>query len=269
MTGWVWVVTFFVGIDKLLSTFWSALWVFFYQDYLVGADHLIDDEVLHQALESLEGAALKFSADVISDAKQRDNYNQNVKRVKGEVLAQVKAGSISVKDAAEFCYEARNKIMAEVRAKTSVHGLAVAEARKKVSPSLEKLLDEKSISKFGEKFAALDTKRKKVMHYEIVESSARPDATFNTMNKVLRVSGKVLIVVTIAYASYEIANAENKYKEAIKQGGSNGRRIRRNCFCGHDSICCVWSRSTDLYYRINVGCRNSSRVGGLASHRIL
>ena len=107
---------------------------FFYQDYLVGADHLIDDEVLHQALESLEGAALKFSADVISDAKQRDNYNQNVKRVKGEVLAQVKAGSISVKDAAEFCYEARNKIMAEVRAKTSVHGLAVAEARKKVSP---------------------------------------------------------------------------------------------------------------------------------------
>lgn len=190
----------------------------FYRDYLAQKDHAIDDESLSQALESLEGAALKFSTDVIRDAKQRDNYNRNVKRVKGEVLAQVKAGKISVKNAAEFCYEARNKIMAEVRAKTSVHGLAVAEFKKKVPPSLEQLLDEKSIEKFGEKFAGLDGKRKKVMYYEIVESSARPAAKFNTLNKVLKVSGKVLIVVTIAYATYEIANADNKQKEAIKQG---------------------------------------------------
>ncbi|WP_339418695.1 MULTISPECIES: hypothetical protein [unclassified Pseudomonas] len=190
----------------------------FYRDYLAGTDHLIDDEALHQALQSLEGAALKFSTDVISDAKQRDNYNRNVKRVRGEVLAQVKAGEVSVKDAAEFCYEARNKIMAEVRAKTSVHGLAVAEDRKKVPASLEKLSDEKSIKEFGEKFAELDDKRKKAMYYEIVESSARPAAKFNTLNKVLKVSGKVLIVVTIAYATYEIVNADNKPKEAFKQG---------------------------------------------------
>ncbi|WP_339499046.1 hypothetical protein [Pseudomonas silesiensis] len=190
----------------------------FYRYYMAQEIHPIDDEVLKTALESFEGAAIKFSADFISDAKQRENYNRNVKRVKAEVLSQVKAGNVSVKEAAEFCYEARNKIMAEVRDKTSVHGLAIAQKKKIISPALEQLLDEKAVKRFGKRFVELGTNQRDFMYYEIVESSARPDARFNTLNKVLNVSGKVLIVVTIAYATYEIANAENKPKEAIKQG---------------------------------------------------
>lgn len=190
----------------------------FYRYYMAQEIHPIDDEVLKTALESFEGAAIKFSADFISDAKQRENYNRNVKRIKAEVLSQVKAGNVSVKEAAEFCYEARNKIMAEVRDKTSVHGLAIAQKKKIISPALEQLLDEKAVKRFGKRFVELGTNQRDFMYYEIVESSARPDARFNTLNKVLNVSGKVLIVVTIAYATYEIANAENKPKEAIKQG---------------------------------------------------
>lgn len=190
----------------------------FYRDYLAQKDHPIEDDVLERAIHSFEGAALKFSSGFISDAKQRDNYNRNVTRVKNQVLAEVKAGRISVREAAEFCYEARNKIMAETRKRTSVPGRAIAESRKSIPPTLEKLLNEKSLKKFGVDFGALGAEQKNSMCYEIVESSARPDAKFNTLNKVLRVSGKVLIVVTIAYATYEIANAENKSKEAIKQG---------------------------------------------------
>lgn len=190
----------------------------FYRDYLAQKVHPIDDDILETALQSLEGAALKFSSDFIGDAKQRDNYNQNVRRIRAEILAQVESGKISVKEAAEFCYEARNKIMAETRKRTSVHGRAIAESRKSVTPTLEKLLDEKATRKFGKIFAELNPEQKNSMYYEIVESSARPDAKFNTLNKVLRVSGKVLIVVTITYATFEIANAENKPKEAIKQG---------------------------------------------------
>ncbi|WP_325919763.1 hypothetical protein [Pseudomonas frederiksbergensis] len=190
----------------------------FYKLYLAEKSHPLDDEVLEKALESFEGAALKFSSDFIDDAKQRDNYNRNVKRVRAEVLLQVRSGKVSVKEAAEFCYEMRNKIMAEVRNKTSVHGKAIAEKKKIISPSLEKLLDERAVKKFGKSFMALGAEQKNSMYYEIVESSARPNAGFNTLNKALRVSGKVLIIVTVAYAAYEIANAENKQKEAIKQG---------------------------------------------------
>jgi len=204
----------------------------FFRDYLAQMDHSLDDESLSQALESLEGAALKFSVDVISDAKQRDNYNRNVRRVKDEVLAQVKAGNVTVKEAAEFCYEARNKIMAQVRAKTSVHGLAVAQARKTIPAKLESILNEKSIGKYGGKFAALDAGRKKSIYYEIVESSARPATQFNTLNKALNVSGKVLVIVTIVYATYEVASADNKPKEAIKQGIMVGSGVAGTVLAG-------------------------------------
>ncbi|VVO40524.1 hypothetical protein [Pseudomonas fluorescens] len=194
----------------------------FYRYYLAEKIHPVDDDVLEKTLESFEGAALKFSSDFISDAKQRDNYNHNVKRIKAEVLAQVKSGKVSVKEAAEFCYEMRNKIMAEVRAKTSVHGLAVAEKKKMVSPSLEKLIDDKALGKFGKKFGELSAQQKNAIHYEIIESSARPHAKYNVLNKTLKITGKVLIVVTIAYAAYDIVSAENKAKAAIKQGVTIG-----------------------------------------------
>lgn len=202
----------------------------FYRNYLAQQTHPIEDEILERALESFEGAALKFSSDLISDAKQRDNYNRNVRRVKAEVLLQVKLGKISVKEAAEFCYEARNKIMVETRKNTSAYGRAIAEKRKIVSPALERILNEKAYKKFGKAFVELSFEQKNFMHYEIVESSARPNARFNTLNKALSVSGKVLIIATIVYATYEIVNAENQSKEALRQsitigGGLAGTAI--------------------------------------------
>ncbi|UVJ44659.1 hypothetical protein NVV94_03370 [Pseudomonas sp. LS1212] len=137
----------------------------------------------------------------------------------------MKSGNVSVKEAAEHCYEMRNKIMAEVRAKTSRSGVAITERKKVVSPALEQLLDEKAIKKFGRRFVELGAEQKNSIHYEIVESSARPNTKYNTLNKTLRVTGKVLIVVTITYAVYDIANAENKAKEAIKQGAVIGGGI--------------------------------------------
>jgi len=204
----------------------------FHRNYPAQNNHAIDDDVLSKALESFEGVALKFSKDFISDAMHRESYNRNVRRVKAEVVSQVRSGSISVKEAAQFCYEARNKIMAETRAKTSVHGLAIAEKKKIVSPALEEVLNKKTEKKFGKKFAELSKGQKDSVYYEIVESSARPNAKFNTVNKVLKVSGKVLIVVTIAYATYEIANADNKPKEVIKQGITIGGGLAGGALAG-------------------------------------
>jgi len=188
--------------------------------YLAKNNHLIGDDVLEKALESFEGAALKFSADAIKDAAEREKYNRNVKRVKAEVLAEVKAGRVSVKEAAEHCYEMRNKIMQEIRIKTSLQGRAVAEKKKAAPRALEELMDEKAEKIFKKKFGDLNASQKNAIHYEIIESSARPSAKYNTTNKVLNVTGKVLIVVTIAYAVYDIVEAENKAKEAAKQGAT-------------------------------------------------
>lgn len=202
------------------------------RNYPAQENHPLEEEVLTRALESFEGAALKFSADAISDARQRDLYNRNVKRVREQVLDEVKAGRVSVKDAAQHCYEMRNKIMAEIRGKTSPPGRAIAESRKAVSPALEQLLDDKAVKKYAKKFVELGVEQKNAMYYEIVESSARPNTQFNTANQVLKVSGKVLIVVTIAYAAYEIASADNKTKAAIKQGAAIGGGVAGTVLAG-------------------------------------
>jgi hypothetical protein len=190
----------------------------FHRYYLAQEIHPVDDEVLAKALESLEGVALKFSLDAISDAEQRANYNRNVQRVKAAMLAEVRAGRVRVKEAAEHCYALRNQIMIETRNRTSVQGKAVAEHRKNVSPALRMLLEKYSGKRFGKSFAELNSHQRNAIHYEIIESSARPSAKYNTTSKVLNVTGKVLIVVTIAYAVYDVVNADNKIKEVTKQG---------------------------------------------------
>lgn len=148
------------------------------------------------------------------------------------MLAEVKAGRVSVKEAAEHCYEMRNKIMAITRTHTSKQGLAVAEANKRTAKSQIELLNRNSEMLFNKNYLELDEWQKQKVYYALIESSARPRASVNVANKVLRVTGKVLIVVTAVYAVYEIANAENKRKEAVRQGAMISGGIAATALAG-------------------------------------
>ena len=60
--------------------------------------------------------------------------------------------------------------------------------------------------------------QKTAIHYEIIESSGRPNANVSKGTKQMRVIGKVSILVTATLATYEIVSAENKTKEVARQG---------------------------------------------------
>ncbi|MBI6549418.1 hypothetical protein [Xenorhabdus lircayensis] len=181
-------------------------------------EHPIDDPILDKAVAALEGASIKFSLDVINDANVRQSYTSNIKRVVSEVKAMVSTKKISVKEAAEFCYEMRNKIMTEHRKFTSAQGLAFAERHKKTPPSFENLIDKYSQKKFGKVFSGLTPDQRSAIYYEIIEASSRDNPKFTTANKRLKIIGKVGVIFTAVLATHEIINAENKPKEAIKQG---------------------------------------------------
>ncbi|MBD2791585.1 hypothetical protein ID852_19325 [Xenorhabdus sp. 42] len=195
-------------------------------------EHPIDDLILDKAVAALEGTALKFSTDAISDAKARQSYASNIKRVTSEVKQMVNAKTISVKEGAEFCYEMRNQIMAEHRKFTSAQGLAVAENHKKTPPSLDDLLNKYSQKKFSKGFINLTPDQKNAVYYEIIESSARDNPRYTTANKRLKVIGKVGIIMTAILATHEILNAENKPKEAIKQGIQIGGGVAGGSLAG-------------------------------------
>lgn len=186
--------------------------------YEAGKEHELESPLLDNAIAALEGVAIKFSTDAINDAQVRASYTSNIKRVTSEVKQMVAAQKITVKEAAEFCYEMRNKILAEHRKYTSSTGLSFAEKHKRTPPELEKLYDKYATKKYGHSFNEFTSHQKNTIHYEIIESSSRDNPKFTTSNKRLKVIGKVGVLVTASLATYEILNAENKPKEAIKQG---------------------------------------------------
>jgi len=197
-------------------------------------EHLIneDNQILDTAVDALNSTAMKFSIDAISDAHVRQSYQRSIQRMVTEIKGLVNTRKISVKEAAEFCYEMRNQIMAEHRKYTSAYGLARAEKHKLKPKSLDDLLDKYSQKKFKLNFKDLSPKQRSTAYYEIIESAGRDHPKFTTQNKKLKILGKVGILVTASLATYEILNAENKPKEAIKQGIGIGGAVAGGWLAG-------------------------------------
>lgn len=195
--------------------------------YTTQSGHTLPRSPLDDAIAGMEGAATRFSLDAINDAGTRVSYAANIRRMSAQIRADVAAGRISSQAGVEFCHEMRNKIMAEHRKMTSVTGLAKAEQYKKTPPALPQLLDKYATGKFGTPYEALTAEQKKQIHYEVIESSGRDNAKFTKGTDRLRIMGKVGILVTAAFATYEILSAENKVKETARQsmiigGGAAG-----------------------------------------------
>lgn len=185
----------------------------------VNQEHEIEPKVLDNAIEAFEAAAAKFSRDAITDANVRINYTKNIKRISEEVRALVNSKSITVKEGATFCNEMRNKIMMEVRAVTSPQGRAVAQKMKGEGKSLEYLMNKYAGDKYGgKKFSQLTQVQKNAVLYEIIEASGRDNAKFSATTRRLQIIGKVGLLLTGVLATHAIIYADNKPKEAIRQG---------------------------------------------------
>jgi len=186
--------------------------------YVVQREHALQDSPLDRALELMEGSALRFSLDAISDEKIRASYIKNIKRMSQQVRDDVKAGRITAQEGVKFSHEMRNKIMMEHRKFTSAQGLAIAQRKKKDGKGLKTLLDIYSENFFQKGYDSLSDVEKNKVHYAILESSGRDNARFTAGTKKMLVMGKLGVLVTAALATYQILNADNKPKEAARQG---------------------------------------------------
>jgi hypothetical protein len=186
--------------------------------YQTQNEHALQRSPLDEAIAGLEGAATRFSLDAIQDAQTRSNYAANIRRLSEQVRIDVLEGRISAREGVEFCYEMRNKIMAEHRKLTSAPALARAEQYKKTPPTLPQLFEKYATDTFGQSYESLSVDQKKQIHYKVIESSGRDNVRFTKGTERLRIMGKVGVLVTAAFATYDILNAENKVKETARQG---------------------------------------------------
>lgn len=186
--------------------------------YVVQREHALQDSPLDRALELMEGTALRFSLDAISDEKIRMSYLKNIKRMSEQTLADVKAGKITAQEGVAFSHEMRNKILVEHRKWTSAQGLAVVQRKKKDGRTLKWLLDRYSNDLFKRSYESLSAAEQRKVHYTILEAAGRDDAKFTQGTKKMVIMGKLGVLVTAALATYQILNAENKPKETARQG---------------------------------------------------
>lgn len=114
-------------------------------------------------------------------------------------------------------------------------------------PTWHDILDRYSNRLSGRDYKNLSADQKSKVYYAILESSGRDNAAVSNGTKIMRVMGKVGILVTAAYATYEILNADNLAKEAARQtivvsGGAAGGRLAAlgvPLICGPGALICA------------------------------
>lgn len=198
-----------------------------------------DSSYFDQAKSGFLGAALRFSKDTISDDRVRLSYQRNVERVLAEVTQMVNDGIITSKEGAEWCSNIRNEIMEVHREYTSKYGLAKATKAKPKGRAVDYFFQKYAQEKFEKDFINLSESQQEDVFLEVREASARPHKQTTLRVKRLQLLGKVTLVASVALAAYDIATADNKLKEAMKQGIGIGAGIAGGAMAGAmvDPLC--------------------------------
>jgi hypothetical protein len=180
------------------------------------------DEALDETLQLLRDEAVNFSQRFINDQGVRAQYVAKAEAAAAEILKDVQEGRLTPAAGAEKARQMRNGLLDASRLKTSDIGKAVAELEKATGKSMEALLATKSKDLFGREFASLAAAEQDAVLVAIVKSAGRPNARFTALANGLGKAGKGLIIVSIAFSVYKIAESERPGREAIKEGASTG-----------------------------------------------
>lgn len=177
-----------------------------------------DSAEFYQAKAGFLGAATRFAKDTMNDDVIRMSYQQNVERVLAEIDQMIKDNKITHEEGARFCHYMRNKLMDMHREYTSEFGLAIAKGHKQVGKPFEVFLQKYSYELYEKDYSLLSEAETKEVFKKIMKRSAEPNARYTRFVKRLQVLGRVTLVASAMLAAYEVVTADNKLKEAMKQG---------------------------------------------------
>lgn len=201
------------------------------QDAIKNREYLVN--YLRQAQEEMLAAASKFAETAIRDSVLRQIYATRIKDLANEVSNEVNSGKMYARDGAKYCYDMRNKIMAETRKFTTPMGLTEAERLKKKAPSFDKILETNSQKLFGRSFSSLNNAEVNKVFYATITSSGRNRPSVTAATKKLAVLGGVALVVTAILVIWAIIEADDKIRETINQVSIAGGGAIGGSLAGH------------------------------------
>jgi hypothetical protein len=179
-------------------------------------------DALDDAITGLESTAVNFAQRFIRDARVRENYVAQAKQVSQEILDEVNSGKISPEAAAQKAADMRNGLLDASRLNNSDLGQAISEAEKATGKSIEELMGKYAGEQFGQEFGQLGAAEQDFVFIEIVKAAGRPSPRFTKLAAIGGKAGKGLIVVSLAFAVYNVAASDRPGREAAKQGAGLG-----------------------------------------------
>lgn len=180
------------------------------------------DRVLQDALDSLRSEIGNFSQRFIQDAGVRADYVAQAEGVPQEILAKVQSGELTAAEGAEQAHSMRNALLDSARLKNSDIGRAVSEAEKASGLTMEQLLAKYANRLFNKEFSALTVSEQDAVFFQVIRAAGRPNPRFTALASNLGKAGKGLVVLSLAFAVYSIAESERPGREAVRQTVDTG-----------------------------------------------
>ena len=177
---------------------------------------------LDESLQQLRDAFVDFGLRFIGDQDVRADYITKAERYADEILAKVKRGELTPQQGASEAHAMRNGLLDAARLKSSDIGKAAAELEKATGKTLEELLAKYSKQLFGREFAELAVAEQDAVFIAVVKAAGRPNPRYTAIASRLGKAGKGLLIVSIAFSVYNIAESDRPGREAVKEGVSTG-----------------------------------------------
>ncbi|GAA3579937.1 MULTISPECIES: hypothetical protein [Marinobacter] len=185
-------------------------------------DQLVSDHQTEHAIRQMEVQAVNFAYRLTNDFNVRQEYMRKTREAADNLRAAYKNGDISAREAANAANQMRNEIMEFARSNSSDLGRAKAKALKARGLDLDLLVEKYANRRYSKSFTALSEAERGRVYLDIVDSSGRSNPRVNAGVRRLGMASKGLWVLTACLATYNIATAENKTKQAGREAASIG-----------------------------------------------
>jgi hypothetical protein len=175
---------------------------------------------LETAIRLFESEAAAFAKSIIKDPAARAEYISKTKSASSELITLVKQHKITPHEAARTANAMRNQIMELSRSKLTDFGLAISRELKRDGPPLAHFEEHYAKKIFRRGFSALTDAERQAVWLEIVNAAGRSNKSVNMNVRWYGVAGRTLLVASLAFAVYNVSTAENKPRQAAKEGST-------------------------------------------------
>lgn len=170
------------------------------------------------SIRLLQAEAAGFAESIIKDPAARAEYARKTKAASDELIDLVKQRKITPHEGARTANAMRNQIMELTRAKLTDFGLAVSREMKHSGPALATIEEKYSMKRYGRGFERLTQAERQAVWMEIVHAAGRSNPKVNISTRWYGIAGRTLLVASLAFSVYNVTTAEDKPRQAAKEG---------------------------------------------------